>query len=371
MKLYEYMGKELFASFGLPIPKGRVVNTPIEAVKAFEEIGSSSAVIKAQVLSGKRGKAGGIKFVDRPDEAQKAAQELFEMKIQGLKVEQLLVEEKLTIDKEFYLAITIDTKEGMPVLIASAAGGMDIEDVPEEEIIKKYLDINLGIQPYHIRECTYKLGLTGEAAKEFAGVMSALYRVFREKDAELVEINPLILSGDRIIAGDAKVTIDDSALFRQKDLPSVEEKTNLEKLAHSAGLSYVELDGDIAIMANGAGITMGTIDSIQYHGGRAANFLDAGGGTGREGTERALEILLTSKPSAIFINIFGGITRCDDVAAAFAQVKKDKGIPVPVVIRLVGTNQEEGLKILRECGIEAYQTMNEAAIKVVELAKLA
>lgn len=367
MKLYEYMGKELFASFGIPIPKGRVVTTPTEAIKAFEEIGGS-VVIKSQVLSGKRGKAGGIKFVDQLDEVQKAAQELLGMKIQGLKVEQLLVEEKLTIDKEFYLAITIDTKEGLPVLIASAAGGMDIEDVPEEEIIKKYLDINLGIQPYQIRECIYRMGLTGEPAKEFAGVVSALYRVFREKDAELVEINPLILSGDRIIAGDAKVTIDDSALLRQKDLPNVEERTDLEKLAHSAGLSYVELDGDIAIMANGAGITMGTIDAIQYHGGRAANFLDAGGGTGREGTQRALEILLTSMPKAIFINIFGGITRCDDVAAAFAQVKKEKGIPVPVVIRLVGTNQEAGLKILKECGIEAYQTMDEAAIKVVELA---
>ena len=370
LKLYEYMGKELFASYGLPIPKGRVVSTPTDAVIAFEEIGGS-AVIKAQVLSGKRGKAGGIKFVDRPDAAMEAAEELLRMEIQGLNVEQLLVEEKLTIDKEFYLAITIDTKEGMPVLIASASGGMDIEDVPEEEIIKKYLDINLGIQPYHIREYTYRMGLTGEAAKDFAGVLLALYKIFREKDAELVEINPLILSGDRIIAGDAKVTIDDSALFRQKELPNVVDKTELEKLAHSAGLSYVELDGDIAIMANGAGITMGTIDSIQYHGGRAANFLDAGGGTGREGTERALEILLMSKPRAIFINIFGGITRCDDVAAAFAQVKKDKGIPVPVVIRLVGTNQEEGLRILRECGIEAYQTMNEAAMKVVELANRA
>lgn len=370
LKLYEYMGKEIFGSYGLPVPKGRVIDSVAEAKQVFADIGGS-AVIKAQVLSGKRGKAGGIKFVNTPEEAESAARELLGMKIQGLAVKQLLIEEKLKIDKEFYLAVTIDARAGMPVMIASAAGGMDIEEVPENQIAKKYVDISLGIQPYHAREFSYRLGLPAELAPEFARILTTIFRIFREQDAELVEINPLILSGDHFVLGDAKITIDDSALTKHPDLPRVEERTDFEKQAHAVGLSYVELDGDIAIMANGAGITMGTIDAIQYHGGRAANFLDAGGGSNKEATAKALEILLVSKPKAILINIFGGITRCDDVAAAFAQVKAEKGIDVPVVIRLVGTNQEEGLKILHECGIDAYKSMNEAAMKVVELAKLA
>ncbi len=367
MKLFEYMGKEIFHSYGLPVPRGRMVKDAAEAVAAVAEIGGA-AVLKAQVLSGKRGKAGGIKFADTPAQAGEPARSILNMKIQGLPVDSLLVEEKLRIDQEFYLAVTIDAGAGQPVMMASAAGGMDIEEVPEEKLVKKHIDINLGVQPYHTREFVYGLGLTGEPAKQFAGIMAKVFQIFREMDAELVEINPLVLSGDNLVAGDAKVTIDDSALFRHSELPRAEERTELEKVAHAAGLAYVELDGDIAIMANGAGITMGTIDTIQYHGGRAANFLDAGGGTGREGTARALELLLGSKPKAILINIFGGITRCDDVASAFAEIKKEKGIDCPVVIRLVGTNQEEGLQILRECGIEAYQTMNEAALKVVELA---
>ncbi|WP_206812804.1 ADP-forming succinate--CoA ligase subunit beta [Paradesulfitobacterium ferrireducens] len=370
MKLYEYMGKELFNSYGLPVPEGTVIKSAAEAKQGFAAIGSP-AVVKAQVLSGKRGKAGGIKFVDTPEEAEHAAAELLHMSIQGLAVDQLLMEEKLKIDQEYYLAVTIDARAGKPVVIASAAGGMDIEEVPEDRIVKKHVDINLGIQPYHAREISYRLGLKAEFFPEFARILTGIFLIFREKDAELVEINPLILSGDHFVLGDAKITIDDSALAKHPELPRVEEKTENEKLANALGLAYVELDGDIAIMANGAGITMGTIDAIQYHGGRAANFLDAGGGSNKEATAKALEILLISKPKAIFINIFGGITRCDDVAGAFAQVKAEKGIEVPVVIRLVGTNQEEGLRILRECGIEAYKSMNEAAMKVVELAKLA
>ncbi|MCL6638207.1 MAG: ADP-forming succinate--CoA ligase subunit beta [Firmicutes bacterium] len=370
MKLFEYMGKELFSKFGLPVPKGKMVTSPDEAAAVAAEIGAP-CVVKSQVLSGKRGKAGGIKFADTPEEARKAAEELFAMTIQGLPVEILLVEEKLQIDRELYLSITIDGAAKKPVLIASAHGGMDIEEVAEEFIIKKHIDVELGMQSFIARDVVRRMGiaLNSPHGKELVKIITTLYQIFTRKDAELVEINPLVFSGDRVIAADSKVTIDDEALYRQKDLPRVEERTATEKAAHDLGLSFVELDGDIGVMANGAGITMGTLDTLAYYGGKPANFLDAGGGTGEEGTAKALELILSRNPKAIFINIFGGITRCDDVANAFASVKRRIGIPVPVVIRLVGTNQEAGRAILKEVGIEAYDFMQDAAKKAVELAK--
>ncbi|MHB8985457.1 MAG: ADP-forming succinate--CoA ligase subunit beta [Eubacteriales bacterium] len=369
MKMFEYMGKELFGRFGLPVPKGKMVASPEEAAVVAGEIGGP-VVIKSQVLSGKRGKAGGIKFADTPEEAEKAARELFGMAIQGLSVDILLVEEKLKIDKELYMSITIDGTAKKPVLIASAHGGMDIEEVAEEFIIKRHIDVELGMQGFIARDVVRRMGipLNSPNGKELVKIINTLYKIFVQKDAELVEINPLVFSGDKVIAADAKVTIDDEALFRQKDLPHVEERTATEKAAHDLGLSFVELDGDIGVMANGAGITMGTLDTLTHYGGKPANFLDAGGGTGEEGTAKALELILARKPKAIFINIFGGITRCDDVANAFASVKKRIGIPVPVVIRLVGTNQEAGRAILKEVGIEAYDFMQDAAKKAVELA---
>ena len=370
MKMFEYMGKELFSKFGLPVPKGKMVTNPDEAAAVAAEIGAP-VVIKSQVLSGKRGKAGGIKFADTPEEAKAAAQELLGMTIQGLPVEILLVEQKLQIDKELYLSITIDNAARKPVLIASAHGGMDIEEVAEELIIKKQIDVELGMQGFIARDVVRKMGisLATPHGKELVKVITTLYKIFIQKDADLVEINPLVFSGDKVIAADAKVTIDDEALYRQKDLPRVEERTATEKAAHDLGLSFVELDGDIGVMANGAGITMGTLDALSYYGGKPANFLDAGGGTGEEGTAKALELILARNPKAIIINIFGGITRCDDVANAFASVKKKTGIPVPVVIRLVGTNQEAGRAILKEVGIEAYDFMQDAAMKAVELSK--
>ncbi len=368
MKLFEYMGKELFAEYGVTVPKGRVVTSPEEAAKVAQEIGST-VVVKSQVLSGKRGKGGGIKFADNAEEASAAAKEILGMTVQGYKVDALLVEEKIQIDKELYLSITVDTAAKMPVIIASADGGMEIEDVAEEKIMKKHIDPLVGFSPYLGRETARRLGLTGALAKEANKLMAGLVKMFHEKDAELVEINPLVISGERLIAADSKVTIDDDALFRQKEAPVVEERTETEKKAHELGLAFVELGGDIAIMANGAGMAMGTLDTISYYGGSPANFLDAGGGTGMEETAQALELLLANKPKAVFINIFGGITRCDDVANAFIQVKKSREIPVPVVIRMVGTNEEEALKILSENGVEAYKVMHEAAQKVVELAK--
>jgi len=365
------MGKELFAQFGLPVPKGRMVTDPDEAAKVAAEIGSP-VVIKSQVLSGKRGKAGGIKFADNPEGAKAAAEELLGMTIQGLPVEILLVEEKLKIDKELYMSITVDGAAKAPVLIASAYGGMDIEEQPEEYIIKKHIDPELGMQAFFARDVVRKMGipLNTPHGKQIVKIIQVLYKIFIEKDAELVEINPLVFSDDKVIAADSKVTIDDDAMFRRKELPYVEERSATEKAAKDLGLSYVDLDGDIAVMANGAGITMGTLDTIQYFGGTPANFLDCGGGTGREATGKALEILLGLNPKVVFVNIFGGITRCDDVAGAVADVYKARGgFPVPLVIRLVGTNQEAGRAILKEIGVEAFDFMKDGAKRAVELSK--
>ncbi|MTV48581.1 ADP-forming succinate--CoA ligase subunit beta [Heliobacillus mobilis] len=370
MKCFEYTGKEIFAQFGIPVPQGRMVMTAEEAEQVAAEIGKP-VVIKSQVLSGKRGKAGGIKFADTPEEAKTAAADVLAMTVQGHPVQRILVEEKLKIESEIYVAITIDGAAKAPVIITSAKGGMDIEEQAEEDIVKVHLDVFLGLQPFLAKDLARRIGLTGNLAKSYADILQKMYNIMVRKDAELVEINPLVISEDQVIAADAKVTIDDSALYRQKDIPFVDEDmTEVEKMAKAAGVgSFVELGGNIAIMANGAGITMGTLDMVQLFGGQPANFMDAGGGTGVEGTAKAIQILLAQNPKVIFINIFGGITRCDDVANALAYVKKNIGIPVPVVVRMVGTNQEEGVRILREVGIEAYREMKEAAQKAVELSK--
>ena len=366
MKLFEYMGKELLAGYEVPVPKGRAISEPQEAADIAEMLGP--VVIKSQVLSGKRGKAGGIKFAGTREDAVRAAGDLLGSRINGLPVEKVLVEQKLNIEREYYLAVAVDGSAKKPVIIASSKGGMDIDDVPDRYIIKMHLDIEQGLPLDTAMDICQKLGVEEHCKSEMTRLMGNVYKVFRAKEAELVEINPLVFNGENIIAADAKVVIDDEALFRQKEIPYVEERTPVEKQAHELGLSYVELDGNIAIMANGAGITMATLDTIQHYGGSPANFLDAGGGTGMEATARALEILLATNPRAIFINIFGGITRCDDVANAFVKVKESKPIPVPVVIRLVGTNQEEGQGILRNNGIDVYESMEEAVVTVVELA---
>lgn len=365
MKLYEYMGKDLFTRYGIPVPRGRVAKTPEGAGEITAEIGD--IVIKSQILSGKRGKAGGIKFTADPKEAKEFAAALLGSDLLGMPVEALLVEEKLKIDKEYYIAIAIDGEKQRPVVLASTYGGMDIEEVPEEHMVRFHVDYKVGMMPFVAGEITHRMGLPETEAKQVRDILEKLYKMFVELDAELVEINPLVVSNDHVIAADAKVTIDDEALYRHPGLPYVEEKTDAEKRAHDLGLAYVELDGDIGVMANGAGITMATLDTIQHYGGRAANFLDAGGGAGEEATAQALRLILERNPKAILINIFGGITRCDDVANAFISVKKKVDISVPVVIRLVGTNQEEGRQILGQAGIETFDTMHEAAEKAVLL----
>lgn len=366
MKLYEYMGKEIFRRYGIPVPQGQVAAAPGEAAAAARHLGP--CVLKAQVLAGRRGKGGGIKFPASPAEAEGLAAELLGSEVAGAKVEKVLIEEKLAIEQELYLAVTVDTALRCPVVLASAAGGMDIEEVPEEQIVRYALDVHLGLSTYLGREIARRLGLRGKKSQEFAEIAVRLYRIFKDLDAELVEINPLAVTAAGLVAADAKITVDDEALFRHPDLPRVVEGSELEKRAKELDLAFVQLDGDIAVMANGAGITMATLDTVQLYGGRPANFLDAGGGAGVEQTARALEILLATNPKVVFINIFGGITRCDDVARAFAQVKQSREINVPVVIRLSGTNEEEGLRILEACGIGAYSDMQAAARRAVELA---
>ena len=368
LKLYEYMAKSTFASAGIRIPQGRVATTPEEAEAIARELGRPVA-IKSQILAGARGKAGGIKFADTPAEAAARAAELLGSEIRDLRVEKVLVEEKLSIDKELYLGITIDKALKRPVVIATAEGGINIEDVPEKSIVRLPVDIVWGLLPYHGWQVARRLGLGGKIGSQLADILQKMYKLFRAYDAELIESNPLVISGENVIAADARLNIDDDSLFRHQDLPHVEEGTPLERRVHELGLAFVQLDGDIAVMANGAGITMATLDVLQYYGGRPANFLDAGGGAAVEPTAKAIEVLLSTNPKAMLINIFGGITRCDDVANALVQVQeKMGGFPVPVVIRLVGTNEKEGLRILQEHGLTAYRDMGEAARKVVALA---
>ncbi len=364
MNLYEYQGKEIFNNFGIPIPKGGLAKSANEVFKIANSL--KKCAIKVQILSGKRGKAGGIKFASTPEEAQKHAETLLNKEILGHKVEFLLVEEKLKIEKEYYLAVTYDYKAKLPIILASAQGGMDIEDVPEQYIIKTHLLPGKSLEPYQGREIAVKLGIKGEQIHQFSSILIKIVDIFLEKDAELVEINPLVLVNDNFIAADAKLIIDDDALYRQSNLPHNDERTEIERKSHEIGLSYVELDGDIAIMANGAGITMATLDLIQLYGGKPANFLDAGGGASEEQTKKALELLLSTNPKGVFINIFGGITRTDDVAKAFLNVNNELNINVPVVIRLVGTNQQIALDLLKSAGIEAFSDMEEAAKTIVE-----
>jgi len=369
VKLYEYMGKRLLYRYDIPVPRGKVVESAAGAASVAAELGE--VVIKSQVLAGKRGKGGGIAFAATPQEAQTEAERILTLKLQGVAADKLLVEEKLFIEQELYLAVAVDGDARCPVILVSLDGGMEVEDLPEERMIRWPVDITLGLQPYMIREICRRLepDAANRLTKSFSELLPGIYRLFRELDAELVEINPLALTPRGLIAADAKVTIDDDALYRHSELPRIHEKTDLELKAEEMGLAYVELDGEIAVMANGAGITMATLDMVRHYGGSPANFLDFGGGAGVERTAQALALLLGTAPKAILINIFGGITRCDVVAEAFIKVKESRGIDVPVSFRLVGTNEQEGRELLNKVGVNAFQTMEEAVRHVVELSR--
>ncbi|MFW9953763.1 MAG: ADP-forming succinate--CoA ligase subunit beta [Candidatus Thorarchaeota archaeon] len=378
MKLFEHEAKEIFRAFGMPTPPGGVANTPEEARKRAEEVGKP-VVVKAQVLAGKRGKAGGVKFADTPKDAAAHAKEILAMRINGLPVESVLVEEKLDIAQEIYAGITVDRNERKYVIIGSAAGGMSIEELAEtspEKIIKRYIDPALGFQPYESREMAIAMGFNGKDISKLGSFFMTLWNIVEKYDVELTEINPLILTKDgRFLAADARLNIDDSALYRHKDIIAKIQRAPLdqnerERMANSEGMAYVELDGDIACICNGAGLTMATLDAVSLYGGKASTFLDLGGGSDKERVQKGIEIaLMYDKVKAILVNIMGGITRCDDVANGIVAVRDEKGIDVPMVIRMVGTNEKQGQEILTKAGIPFVKTMEEAASRVVELVK--
>ena len=378
MKLFEHEAKDVFSEFGMPTPPGGVARTPEEARQRATEVGKP-VVVKAQVLAGKRGKAGGVKFADTPEEAEKHAKEILAMRINDLPVEAVLVEEKLDIAQEIYAGITIDRNERKYVVIGSAAGGMSIEELAEEspeKIIKMHVDPFLGFQPYEARQMAIAMGFREKQINKLGGFFLKLWKIVESKDVELTEINPLILTKDgRFLAADARLNIDDNALFRHKTVieglkREPAEQNERERLATDHDMAYVELEGNIACICNGAGLTMATLDAVELHGGKASTFLDLGGGADAKRVEKGIEVaLMYPKVKAILINIMGGITRCDEVANGILSARNDGDITAPIVIRMVGTNEEEGQRILSEAGIPFLKTMEEAASKVVELAK--
>jgi len=378
MKLLEHEAKDIFRAFNMPTPPGGVAKTPEEAMNLAAKVGKP-VVVKAQVLSGKRGKAGGVKFADTPEQAKEVAKHILGLKINDLSVEAVLVEEKLDIQQEIYAGITIDRNKRKYVVIGSGAGGMSIEELAEEspeKIVKMHVDPSIGFLPYNAREMSTKMGFRGKQINKLASFFLKLWNIVEAHDVELTEINPLILTKDgRFLAADARLNVDDSALFRHKQMmESLKrdpvEQNEREKLATENDMAYVELDGNIACICNGAGLTMATLDTVSLYGGKASTFLDLGGGADAERVEKGIEVaLMYPKVKAILINIMGGITRCDEVAKGILAARDDGDITVPMVVRMVGTNEEEGQEILNKAGIPFLKTMEEAASKVVNLAK--
>jgi succinyl-CoA synthetase beta subunit len=366
MKLHEYQGKEIFARYGLPIQRGVVVDRDTEIAGLSLRY---PVVVKAQVLVGGRGKAGGIKLAATPAEAQERVRAILGMDIKGERVARVLVAEAVDIEAEYYLAFVTDRRAGRVAAIASAEGGIEIETIAQtdpEKIARAEVEPFLGFRGYQARALGRGLGLSGGALDEFLQIATALYRLYWAEDADLAEINPLARVGGHLLCVDAKLVLDDNASYRHPDLPANEEMTALEAEARRHGLSYVELGGDIAVIGNGAGLVMSTLDLLAHFGGRAANFLDIGGGASAEAMQTALGIV-QQKPGvkAVFVNIFGGITRCDDVARGIV----DNPPRVPASIRLTGTNEAEGQRILRDAGIAAGLDPDEGARVAVELAR--
>jgi len=383
MKLHEYQAKEVLANYGIPVPEGRVTYFPDDAWMVSMELGLP-VVLKAQVLTGGRGKAGGVKIARTSDEVREIAQELFGKKLvtkqtgpEGVIIRKLLVEKAADIEREIYFSIVVDRTTSRPTVIASKRGGMSIEEVAEkypEDIIKIPIDPVTGFLPYQIRRLKYDLGLMAQE-KEAAKIFSALYKVFVEKDCSLLELNPLVVTKTgHLLAVDAKMDVDDNALFRRKEIAKMRDLTEAdpdELEARFSGLNFIKLQGNIGCMVNGAGLAMTTMDIIKLAGGEPANFLDVGGEATPETIAKGFEIITRdTKVKAMFINIFGGIVRCDKVANGILQALKKVEVKIPVVIRLTGMNREEGMEILRKSGLKFYvaNDLKEAAKMVSDLA---
>ena len=376
MKLHEYQSKRLFARYGVPIPRGDVATTPEEARRITARL-DQRVVIKSQVLVGGRGKAGGIRLANDPDEAEQIADAILGMDIKGLAVKKVLVDEAADIATEIYLGIVIDRARRRPVMMASAEGGVEIEEVARatpERIVRVTIDPFLGLQTYQGRELAFGIGLPKNLVRDFVKIAQGLYQAFLESDASLAEINPLVVTGTgKLLAVDGKVLLDDNALFRHFELAEMRDadsETLEEQEARRHGLSYVKLDGEIGCMVNGAGLAMATMDIIKLHGGEPANFLDIGGGAQSERVAAALRIILSDpNVKAVLFNIFGGITRCDEVAKGILTALDEVETDVPMVARLVGTNEAEGRRILAEAEMMTAPTLSEAAQKAVAAAR--
>ncbi len=388
MKIHEYQAKAIIAKYGVPVPRGEVVLTREEAERAAKDLlsaGAPAVVVKAQIHAGGRGKGGGIKIANSANEAGEIAARMLGMKLvthqtgpEGKIVQRLLVEETLPIDRELYLGIVIDRAEARPVFMASASGGMEIEQVAAENpeaILKEYVDPAVGFQAFQARKLAFGLGLKPEQIYQAVQFLNGLYQAFVATDASLAEINPFITTKDgRLFALDAKINFDDNALYRHKDLKElrdISEEDPLEVEASKYGLNYIKLDGNVGCMVNGAGLAMATMDTIKYAGGSPANFLDVGGGANAEQVTHAFEILLSDKNvRAVLINIFGGILRVDTLATGVVEAARKTNIQLPIVLRLEGTNVEQGREILKKSGLNftVAETMKDAAEKVVAAA---
>jgi len=385
MKVHEYQAKEILSRFGVRVPRGRVAVTPAEAGAVAADLGGK-VVVKAQVHAGGRGKAGGVKLANGADEAVRVAGQILGMKLvskqtgpEGRIVHKVLVEEALGIARELYLGIVLDRSAELPVLMASKFGGMEIEEVAAEHpeaILKQHFDPCAGLQPFQARKLGFALELSGDTLKKFVKLVTALARAYNESDATLAEINPLLITTDGdVLALDAKMNFDDNAIARHPDLGAMRdlgEEDPLEVEASKYDLNYIKLDGTIACMVNGAGLAMATMDIIKHAGGAPANFLDVGGGASQERVENAFRILLSDpEVKAVLINIFGGIVRCDMIAAGVVAAARNLDVKVPIVVRLEGTNVDEGKRILGESGLalQPADGMADAAAKVVAAAR--
>lgn len=381
MKIHEYQAKEILRSFGVPVPNGAVARTPEEAESIAKDLGGA-VVVKAQIHAGGRGKGGGIKLASDPAEAKKAASEIIGMLLvtpqtgsDGQKVKSVWVENATDIDRELYLGIVLDRAQSRLVVMASRAGGMDIEEVAAttpEKILKEVVHPGVGLQPFQARRLALGLGLEGDQLKQGVAFISALYKAYEETDCSLAEINPLVVSkSGEVLALDAKMNFDDSAMYRHSDIQTlrdVDEEDPLEVEASKYDLNYIKLDGEVGCMVNGAGLAMATMDIVKYAGSSPANFLDVGGGTNVERVKNAMRILTSDEAvKAVLINIFGGIVRCDRVAEGVVAALEDIEINVPLVVRLQGTNAEEGAQILENSGLEftVARKLQEAAEGVV------
>ena len=385
MNIHEYQAKEIFRRFGIPVPRGRVAETPLEAKRAAQELGGP-CVLKAQIHAGGRGKAGGVKLAESAEEAEKKAGEMLGKKLvthqtgpQGREVRRLLVEEQLNIDREFYLAMVLDRSLSRVSVIASAEGGVEIEEVARrspEKILKEAIDPVVGLLPFQCRRLAYDLGLAGAQAGALAPILQGLYRAYVELDCSLAEVNPLLQTREgKLVALDGKMNFDNNALFRHPEinaLRDLDEEDPRESEASELGLSYIALDGNIGCMVNGAGLAMATMDIIKLYGGEPANFLDVGGGATKDRVTAAFKILLSDRRAqGVLVNIFGGIMRCDVIAQGVVEAAREMRVAVPLVVRLQGTNVDLGKKILSESGLAIIpaETMAEAAEKIVKAVK--